>query len=66
MTTEPVRISYEIFPARDPASTTTLDDLMTSMASHGANLVSVTFGAGGSSAEHSLDTVRHAARTAEC
>lgn len=66
MTTEPVRISYEIFPARDPASTTTLDDLMTSMASHGANLVSVTFGAGGSSTEHSVDTVRHAARTAEC
>ena len=60
-----VHLSYEVFPAREP-STGALDDVMTSMADHQAELVSVTFGAGGTSSARSLDTVRRAAEIARC
>lgn len=66
MTSQDLRISYEVFPARDADATRALDDLMTSMGEHGASLVSVTFGAGGSSSARSLDTVRRAAKIARC
>lgn len=54
---EPIAVSYEVYPARNPESIGELENSILELAKTDPNFISVTFGAGGSSTKNSLEVL---------
>ncbi|GAB3604301.1 methylenetetrahydrofolate reductase [Microbacterium aureliae] len=59
LTAPPVPFSFEVYPPRTDASTRALHETIAHLAAAGPRFISVTYGAGGSTAGRSLDLLRH-------
>jgi methylenetetrahydrofolate reductase (NADPH) len=65
LTAPPVPFSFEVYPPRTDAATRTLHETIAHLAAAGPRFISVTYGAGGSTAERSLDLLRHILRNTD-
>lgn len=52
-------ISFEVYPPRDPATTAALYEAINRLSEIGASFISVTFGAGGSDTQGSIEVLRY-------
>jgi len=65
LTAPPVPFSFEVYPPRTEAATASLHEAIAHLAAAGPRFISVTYGAGGSTAGRSLDLLRHIIATTD-